>query len=235
VGLDIYVGSLTRYYAREWESIAQQAAREMGVEFQVIRQHDPPDAISDPEQIRPAVFAWREALSQGLGENLPTALDWDEGPASPYFTDKPTWDCYADLILWAAYDEQRHLSRPEQHVDDWSKDPAYRLSIVDVGKGLYSQLYEITWWLPGDFEFVFKADDVGGNEIWFGSSSGLLRQLRNLNHRTWQAEPGFIRQWRRDLGEHGARLGEGAKFAFAVLYELAAAAVEHQLPMLMDW
>jgi hypothetical protein len=86
VGLDIYLGSLTRYYAREWESIAQQAAREMGVEFQVIRQHDAPDAISDPEQIRPAVFAWREALSQGLAENLPTALDWDEGPASPYFT-----------------------------------------------------------------------------------------------------------------------------------------------------
>ena len=53
MGLDIYVGSLTRYYAREWESIAQQAAREMGVEFQVIRQHDPPDAISDSAQIRP--------------------------------------------------------------------------------------------------------------------------------------------------------------------------------------
>jgi hypothetical protein len=53
VGLDIYMGSLTRYYAREWESAAQQAAREMGVEFEVIRQHDPPDAISDSAQIRP--------------------------------------------------------------------------------------------------------------------------------------------------------------------------------------
>jgi hypothetical protein len=89
VGLDVYVGSLTRYYAREWESTAQQPARDMGVEFPMLRQRDAPDAISDPEQIRPAVFAWCEALSQGLAENLPNALDWHD-PASPYFTDKPT-------------------------------------------------------------------------------------------------------------------------------------------------
>ena len=84
MGLDIYVGTLTRYYAQEWESIAQQAAREMGVQFEMIRQHDPPDAISDPEQIRPAVFAWREALSQRLaeGNSAEHSLDWDEGPAS---------------------------------------------------------------------------------------------------------------------------------------------------------
>jgi hypothetical protein len=30
MGLDIYVGSLTRYYRRDWETIVQQAGRELG-------------------------------------------------------------------------------------------------------------------------------------------------------------------------------------------------------------
>jgi hypothetical protein len=35
MGLDVYVGSLTRYYAGDWELIAQQAAREIGVPLQI--------------------------------------------------------------------------------------------------------------------------------------------------------------------------------------------------------
>jgi hypothetical protein len=33
VGLDIYVGSLTRYLAGNWELVAQKAACEMGLEL----------------------------------------------------------------------------------------------------------------------------------------------------------------------------------------------------------
>src|SRR5689334_5222627 len=90
VGLDIYVGSLTRYYAGDWELVAQKVAREMGAPLTVIRKHDPEDAIRDPEQIRPAVLAWRQGLSQALQETLTAPLDWDESPEAPYFTDKPT-------------------------------------------------------------------------------------------------------------------------------------------------
>ena len=45
----------------------------------------------------------------------------------------------------------------------------------------------------------------------------------------------------RDLGEHGGPLGEGARFAFAVLYELAAAARRtpvtdaHGLVVVVKW
>ena len=94
MGLDIYVGSLTRYHAGDWELVAQQAAREMGLPIQVIRQHDDPaDALRDPEEIRPIVLDWRESLSASLREHLASPLDWDERNEAPYFTDKPTWDC----------------------------------------------------------------------------------------------------------------------------------------------
>ena len=127
MGLDVFVGTLTRCYSGDWELIAQQAAKEIGLTLNVIRQHNPPDAVRDPDQIRPSVLAWRESLSTALADSIATPLDWDESQMAPYFTDKPTWDCYSDLVLWAAYDEQRQLCRPESHVNGWSKEVAARL------------------------------------------------------------------------------------------------------------
>jgi len=67
MGLDVYVGSLTRYYAGDWELIAQQAARDIGVPLRVVRaQADPSDSIRDPDAIRPVVKQWRDQLSASL-------------------------------------------------------------------------------------------------------------------------------------------------------------------------
>jgi hypothetical protein len=37
MGLNVYVGTLTRYYAGEWELVTQTAAREAGLSFEVVR------------------------------------------------------------------------------------------------------------------------------------------------------------------------------------------------------
>jgi hypothetical protein len=129
MGLDIYVGSLTRYYSGDWELIAQQAAREMGVPLQIVRsQKDPADAIRDPGAIPPVVKQWRDQLSESLSEHLSAPLDRNEEPDAPYFTDKPAWDCYSDLPLWAAYSEHPDLVRPKDSVEDFGHDPAYAMS-----------------------------------------------------------------------------------------------------------
>jgi hypothetical protein len=234
VGLDVYVGSLTRYHAGDWELIAQQAAREMGLSIRVVRQHDPSDAIRDPEQIRPTVLAWQNSLSTALAEHLASPLVWDEGPDTPYFTDKPTWDCYSDLMLWAAYDEQRQ-SPPAQHVENWAEDTAYRLVATSEAPARYSHLYEVALWLPCNFGFIFKTEDIAGAEIAVGSSVSLAEQLGELNARTWQAAPETIRQWRRESADYGAPLEAGARFAFAVFFELAVESVKNRVPMRLDW
>ncbi len=235
MGLDVYVGSLTRYYAGDWELMAQKAAKEMGLDLQVIRRHDPKDAIRDPEEIRPTVLTWRENLTEALGENLSKPLDWDEGPEAPYFTDKPAWDCYSDLLLWAAYDEQHNLNRPYGSVDQFGIDPAYVASTATSFHSRYSHLYEVELWLPGSFGFVFKTEDVGGNPILIGLSVALARQLKELNKRTWQASDQMIARWRQDGSEHGAPLECGARFAFSVFYQLAEEANVHRLPMRLDY
>jgi len=125
MGLDVYVGSLTRYYAGDWELIAQQVAREAGVPLQIVRTNaDPADAIRDPAIIGPVVNRWRDQLSASLSEHLSAPLDWNEEADQPYFTDKPAWDCYSGLMLWAAYSEHPELKRPDDNAEDFGHDPA---------------------------------------------------------------------------------------------------------------
>jgi hypothetical protein len=236
VGLDIYVGSFTRYYAGDWELIAQQAAREIGVPLQIVRANaNPADAIRDPDTIRPVVKQWRDQLSESLAEHLPKPLDWNEEPDAPYLTDKPAWDCYSDLLLWAAYSEHPDLVRPEDSVEDFGHDPAYAMSTAKDFRSRYSHLLEVEWWLPCDFNFVFQAEKVGGGPVLIGSSVALARQLEDLNSRTWHAELDLLGTWRREGSEHGAPLEYGAKFAFALVRDLADKSVANRLPMLLDY
>jgi hypothetical protein len=60
MALDVYVGSLTRYFSRDWKTIVEQLAASGAIPpVQVIRADEPKDVVRDPEQIRPAVIGWR--------------------------------------------------------------------------------------------------------------------------------------------------------------------------------
>ena len=84
MGLDVYVGSLTRYYVESSADVVERIARHQGM------------AVSDgqdaEEVIRAAVVGWRDGLSRWLGDRLDGPLDWDESGPAPCFTDKPGWD-----------------------------------------------------------------------------------------------------------------------------------------------
>jgi hypothetical protein len=235
MGLDIYVGSFTRYYAQDWETVVQKVGREHGHPVTVIRQTTA-EAITDQAQIRPAIVAWRDGLNAGLGDNLDAPLDWDEAESAPYFTDKPTWDAYSSLLLWAAYAENQDLARPHAYVEDLESDPAYRRSREPGFKTAYSQLIRgAEVWLPARFDFTFTAQDPAGNEVVFGSSVALADQLELLNQRTWNASNGSILEWRFGGADYQAPLEIGARFAFAVLRDLARHANTHRLIMKLDY
>ncbi len=235
MGLDIYVGSLTRYYSGNWQTIVQQSAAEQGLDIRMDRP-PPPNALRDSTAARAAVVQWRDAMSQGLGKHIEGALDWDESDGAPYFTDKPAWDCYGDLVLWAAYEEQPNLKRPAAAVEDWTKDPAFLASTSEKFHSRYSQLLHNTeLWLPCPFPFTFVAKDVGGNQVGIGSSVALGEQLRSLNQRTWRADPSLLERWRKEGADFGAPLETGARFAFSLMLALTDLAVQHGLPMKLDY
>jgi hypothetical protein len=252
MGLDIYVGSLTRYYTGDWQTIIQQLGQTQGFQVVTVRPEDfsiagrvrrfadrlmgrkPPDA----EMVRAAVTAWRSALSRELGADLRQGLDWDEAPEAPYFTDKPAWDGYWGAVLLAAYDEHPELARPATvTLDRPDEDPALRASNADGFRSRYRQLLEpgLEMWLPCSFEFTFRAQDIGGRSVGIGSSMALLEQLRELNAHAFQGNPEELAQWRHENAEHGAAFDLTARFGLALLLHLAEKAVSHRLPMKLDY
>jgi len=234
LGLDIYVGSFTRYFSGDWELAAARVARETGATFSVVRQHDPEDAVRDPEQLRPIILQWRTGLAEALSKLVPEPFDWSEEADTPYFTDKPAWDGYQSLLLWAAYEEHPELHRPDHIPEDWTNDAAIQLSMG--GKTRYPALLSnVEFWLPVPFSIVFDADSPSGKKITMASSYALAQQLRELNDRTWKVTDSEMDHWTRQNFEYGAPIEEGARFAYALFQRHANLSVMHRLPMLLDY
>jgi hypothetical protein len=245
MGLDVYVGSLTRYYSGDWETVVQKAAREIGMATLVLRpesergghsEGDEESSLPNADQVHSLVLMWRDQLNTALDTYISQSLQWDERKDAPYFTDKPAWDCYAALVLWAAYEEHPELNRPEVAEDDWTEDAAFRASTDEGFDSRYPNLVSRTeLWLPCDFEFTFGAPDPAGRDIGIGSSVRLLIELETLNARTWKAPPADIDEWRRNCPTRGEPLETCAKFAFTIFERLARASVQNRLPMKLDY
>lgn len=236
MALDVYVGSLTRYYAGEWENVSERAARERGAGYRIARPGAAPDDDRDPDEVRETVVAWRDTLSQSLGTRIASPFEWDEGEDSPYFTGRPGWDGFGSLVLWAAYAEHPAVRRPGSLPEEWDNDPILMRSNAEGFRSRYSHLVRnVELWLPGPFEFTFEGEGVDGRRVVVGSAAILRRQLEELNAATWKAGAGVVAGWGRDPPVDDAPLEQSARHAFAVLLGLASKAVEHRLPMKLDY
>jgi len=252
MGLDVYVGTLTRYYTGDWKTVVQQYAESQGIAYQTMR----PDEFTltgrirnftdrlrkrrppSKDEVRSAVIAWRGALSQGLGGDLREPLHWDETDTEPYYTDKPNWDGYGAVLLLAAYDEHPEMTRPATVPrDGWHEDPAWRASTVEGFRTRYRQLLtpDIEFWLPCPFEFAFGASDLLGRPVSFGSSVALLDQLRQLKERAFPSETDATEAWQRDAPDGDAPFGVMARFGLGIMLELAEKSVSHRLPIKLDY
>lgn len=236
MGLDVYVGSFTRYYCQDWQLITQQMQDE---EVIVVRLGDEGEPPPGREEVLPSVKAWREALKR----TNDFVVDWEEDPDAPYFTDKPTWDAYGSLMLWHAYTAHPKMKRPQGFVDDWSKDAAFRAcsrkgwfgSLKNPFAAFGQLVLGCEWWLPCKLPGVLRIDDVGGSEKQVGSSIDLLKQLDDLNAQTWRADSKQLQEWRAAGVDFQAPMEVGARYALAVFQELAKKSIEHRLPMILDY
>jgi hypothetical protein len=235
MALDVYVGSLARYYAGEWESIAEKAARERGAPFRIARPGGP-DRPKGPQTMQAAIETWRLALSTSLGSSIARPLDWDDTLEAPYFTGRPGWDGFGSLVLWAAYAEHPSLRQPDNLPEEWDNDPALIRSNAAGFRSRYSHLVRnVELWLPSPFEFTFEGEDVDRRRVVVGSTLTLRRQLDELNGATWKAGAVTIAQWSREPPADDAALALCARYAFAILFELSRQAAEHRLPMKLDY
>lgn len=241
MGLDVYTGTLTRYYSDDRETFWERSAREAGMESMRIRVdggsvHEV--GKSDPREVNRAVLDWRKALEETLSDAPgPPSLDWDESPERPYFTDKPDWEGYAALVLHAAYAMRPDVEPPEEVPDDWRNDPAYLAAMEgDLENNHCSFIMLPELWLPGDFTFLFMHEELRGQEVVIGATGPLLANLHGLNEHTFRAGPEVVARWLKgDVEEAENHFGANARHGFAVFLYLAEQAVANVLPMKLDY
>lgn len=235
MALDVYVGSLTRYYAGEWESAGDRAARERG-EHERQPRGRAADGPLGMDRLRPRILQWRDLLVRSLGEHISEPLDWDESVAAPYFTTRPGWDGFGSLVLWAAYAEHPMIPKPTLLPDEWDNDPVLIRSNREGFRSRFSHLVRnVELWLPCPFRFTFEGQDVDGRRIVVGSATTLADQLADLNGATWKVDDDEADTWTRRRPQGSAPLELRARYAFALMRDLVRQAVRHSLPMKLDY
>ena len=102
MGMDLYAGTLTRYYAHNWKTEAQLWAEENGFGYQKIGPDSEPGEEMSSEEIRQAVEKWRDNLLSAIREHGSRIGSWPEDNEHPYLTNKPDWPAFEALLLYAA-------------------------------------------------------------------------------------------------------------------------------------
>lgn len=261
MGLDLYAGTLTRYYSGDWSTTAQCAAQAAGLPFEIVYTSGASPWLASDMAAR-AVDEFRLALSSRWGARFPAFEQppiWNERGETPYHTDKPDHDGVRSLVLVAAYLERPDLTRPVLLPEPNESDPAYD----EAGpRGYYMgnmAVLECHMFLPGQANYVIVAEDPLGAKRFITSVGILRRALDDVNARTWLATQELLESWhlrglirfgptqtvinvhadgRREMTEERTevydQLEHNAQYALACFYRACEFAEAHDVPIVVD-
>ena len=258
MGLDIYAGTLTRYYCHNWKTAVQQWAEANGHEFHKLGPDGQPleEQEQDPEEVRQIVEGWRDYVLSALCQpGQPPYAPWPEDNEKPYYTDKPDWDALGAMLLVAAcrlYQEPVPPTVPKGW--DFMAHPLIQRVTGDAQRG-WSLFRGVTWWLPLSDAFLFRGPLPNNNQAMLGTLGGLRQELERLNQMAWQADEDTVLGWActegyptdgvygpdgkidpQSIQEHTRYDTQSlAKFAFSILWQALRFGEEHQVPVLMDY
>lgn len=235
MAFDVYAGTLTRFYTRGWENVVQRQARIDGTEYRMIYAGGDPGPPPPAAEVRGAVAAWRDGINRALAPHGCGEIEWSEEDDRPYFTDRPGWEGYSGLLLWAAYAQSPEVSPPFELPKSWADDPVHERVMADDHPARYAAILAANLWLPGDFPFRFRFPNlVEGDDVMISSTGGLLEQLRGLRAEEprW-GKPSLLSRIKRTGA--AVPLEEAARVGMTVFSNLAEEAVLNRLPILLSF
>ena len=259
MGLDIYAGTLTRYYSHNWKTVTQQWAEENGYSFQKIT----PDGqnVADEEELTPAEVQegmenWRDQILAAITQpDQEPYTPWPEDNERPYYTDKPDWDAFGAMLLVAACHTYEEPVPPTVEKNwDFVTHPLISRLAEDQER-VWSLFRGATWWLPLPDAFLFQAPLPTNDTAVIATVGGLRKELEKINQIAWQADEDSILNWaetegypldgsigpsgqfsKEDIPEHTRYDTESlAKFAFSMLWQAMRFAEEQKVPILLDY
>lgn len=254
--MDLYAGTLTRYYAHNWKTETQQWAEDNGLGYQKVTPDSDPEEAMSIEEIRQEVETWRDNLLSAIREHDNRIGSWPEDNECPYLTNKPDWPAFEALLLYAACRSlgeplPEKLGKGAQFEDFEVSERAYK-----DPKLQWSLFNGAICWLPLDAGFVITAEMPAGNEAVISTTWCLLKELEKINSYDWNADEATINRWYDEEGyetkdskltrltdnvtmmepESGLHDTESlARFAFACFYRAVRFAQENRVPVLMDF
>lgn len=241
MGLDIYAGTLTRYYTRNWKTSVQKWGEEHGMQVNIVRPEEQNVELAPAEEILEGVTGWRDQIIAALADALTEKPFWNEdNDITPYYTDKPDWDAVEALMLYVccrAVGEA--VPQTVSKNFDVYKQPVYK-RFMEKKQNVISLFDSDGWYLPIRDSFMFKALLPTGDERVISTVGMLKNELEEINSLEWKADEETILSWNTEEGyPTDALYGSGrvefiekhteydtislAKFAFSILWQ----AVKH--------
>lgn len=255
MGLDIYAGTLSRYYMRNWKTITQQFCEENGMQYSQIHPTSSEENHASATETESTVKQWQEQLVNALkSSGVEGAKGWVEDyDTKPYYTNKPDWDAFGALLLFAT-GKLLKVRSPK----DYKKNTDYNqvLKIMGIYNTKYRQwsLFSgVCYYVPIEDRLVFKYPFYNGQESMLSTVACLKYELEKINEACWQADEATIRDWVNTEGypAEGQMVGNGllrllpkrkvysteslAKFAFSILWQAVKFAEKEQVTIVLDY
>lgn len=242
MGLDIYAGTLTRYYTRNWKTAVQQWSEQNNIRCDIIT----PDGEMkneniDAEEVRQSVELWMEALTSGLSNEDVLFKPWEENNEKEYYTDKPDWDGYGALIILSAcLYSGKEVPEIYEKSSDWNDDPPVQ-TFVGEESFTNSFLNGIEMWVPFEECISFGYMFPTGKDANMSTVGQLESDLQYINKMRWNADEETILSWL-DAEIVSDESNEGlldfdalSKFAYCIFYKAVLFAKENKVPIRLDY
>lgn len=257
MGLDIYAGTYSRYYAHNWKTAAQQFCEKEGIQYSRIEspQSDENQKKTDEENIQNSVKLWQEQMVKALqNSGVEKASVWEEGvSAKSYYTNKPDWDAYGALLLFVA---GKLLKK--KYPENYKKNTKYQQVLAVLG--IYESPFKdwslfagVQNYVPIDDRLVFQYPLANGTQAMLGTVACLKYELTKINEICWKADNQQILEWQETEGyptEAVMRTGgllqllpkravystqSLAKYAFSILWQAVLFAEKEQVGIIFDY
>jgi len=255
-GLDIYSGSLAKFYKNDYLSTQALAAKELGVKFNTVFADGEPKWLTKRNaDKRIQKFLDEIADDDGGGVNINR---WDDR-FDEHYIEQLGWENLSALIHIAAYAIRQDLERPTEFSGAYEDYQAYEEA---EAKGYYFGplvVLESDLFIPSPDSSVVIQENPLNEEVIITTTSNLEKTLKFLNENVWSnkakpdewlvrgpasSEPYQVLKLSEQTGEpemvevQPMEISDfamhNAEYAYAGLFKALAFSKKNRMPIAMD-